>query len=68
MPWLKKIHTRNLITKKKFLQLENSHFPPPPNNFSNGQSLQCKGNKINQELINEMLLIPEGTDKSRPLD
>ena len=25
---LKKIHTRNLMTKKKFLRLENS--PPPP--------------------------------------
>ena len=35
---LKKIHTRNLITKKKFLQLENS--PPPPHNFSNGPSLK----------------------------
>ena len=27
MLWPKKIHTRNLITKKKFLRLENS--PPP---------------------------------------
>ena len=27
---LKKIHTRNLITKKKFLRLENSPSPPPP--------------------------------------
>ena len=69
MPWLKKIHTRNLITKKKIPAARKFPFPPPPpNNFSNGQSLQCKGNKINQELINEMLLIPEGTDKSRPLD
>ena len=25
---LKKIHTRNLITKKKFLQLKNSPLPP----------------------------------------
>ena len=29
---LRKIHTRNLITKKKFLQLENP--PPPPHNFN----------------------------------
>ena len=33
---LKKIHARNLITKKKFLRLENS---PPPHNFSNSPSL-----------------------------
>ena len=33
---LKKIHTRNLITKK-ILRLENS---PPPHNFSNGLSLK----------------------------
>ena len=33
---LKKIHTRKLMTKKKFLRLENS---PPPHNFSNGPSL-----------------------------
>ena len=38
---LKKIHTRNLITKKKkFLRLENS--PPPPHDFSNGPSLIVK--------------------------
>ena len=36
MLWPKKIYTRNLITKKKFLRLENS---PPPLNFSNGPSL-----------------------------
>ena len=35
MLWPKKIHARSLITKKKFLWLENS----PPNNFSNGPSL-----------------------------
>ena len=35
---LKKIHTRNLITKKKFLRLENS--PPPSHKFSNGPSLR----------------------------
>ena len=29
---LKKIHTRNMITKKKFLRLENSP-PPPPITF-----------------------------------
>ena len=34
--WPKKIHTRNLITKKRFLRFENS---PPPHNFSNGASL-----------------------------
>ena len=34
------IHTRNLITKKKFLRLENS--PPPSYNFSNGPSLTRK--------------------------
>ena len=34
---LKNLHTRNLITKKKFLRLENS---PPPHNFSNGPSLK----------------------------
>ena len=33
-----KIHTRNLITKKKFLRLENS--PPLSHNFSNGPSLE----------------------------
>ena len=27
---LNKIHAKNLITKKKFLQLENSPSPPPP--------------------------------------
>ena len=37
MLWPKKIHTRNLITKKKFLRLENSQ---PPHNFSNGPSLR----------------------------
>ena len=26
---LKKIHTRNFMTKKKFLRLENSPLPPP---------------------------------------
>ena len=37
---LKKIYTRNLITKKKFLRLGNSPRPPPPKkNFSNGPSL-----------------------------
>jgi len=36
---LKKIHTRNLIMEKNFLQLGNSPPPPPPNNFSNGSSL-----------------------------
>ena len=37
----KKIKTRNLITKKKFLRLKNSPSPPPtpPHNFSNGLSL-----------------------------
>ena len=30
----KKVHTRNLITIKKFPQLEN--FPPSPHNVSNG--------------------------------
>ena len=35
---LKKIHTRNLMTKKKFLRLENS----PPHNFSNGPSLMLQ--------------------------
>ena len=37
---LKNIHTRNLITKKKFLRLEK--LPPPrhPDNFSNGPSLK----------------------------
>ena len=35
---LKKIHTRNLIMKKKFLRLENS---PPPHNISNGPSLRA---------------------------
>ena len=39
MLWPKKIHTRNLITKKNFLRLENS---PPPHNFSNGPSLSNK--------------------------
>ena len=36
---LKKIHTRNWITKKEFLRLEKlpTH---PPNNFSNGPSLK----------------------------
>ena len=33
---LKKIHAINLITKKKFLRLENS---PPPHNFSNHGSV-----------------------------
>ena len=37
----KKIHTRNLITKKKFLQLKNC--PPTPHNFSNGLSLSHIG-------------------------
>ena len=37
---LKKIHTTNLITKKKFLPLQNS--PPPPHDFSNGPSLIVK--------------------------
>ena len=36
---MKKIHTRNLITKKKFLRLENSPPPRPLHNFSNGPSL-----------------------------
>ena len=36
---LKKIHTRNLMTKKKFLRLENS---PPPHNFSNVPSLMLQ--------------------------
>ena len=29
----RKIHARNLITKKKFLQLENSSPPPPKKTF-----------------------------------
>ena len=41
---LKKVHTRNWITKKKFLRLEklptHPHPPPPPNNFSTGPSLK----------------------------
>ena len=36
MLWPTKNHTMNLITKKKFLRLENS---PPAHNFSNGPSL-----------------------------
>jgi len=42
---LKKIHARNLITKKrkKFLRLENS---PPPHNFSNGPSLNRMRNEL----------------------
>ena len=40
MLWAKKIHTRNLITKKKFLRLENS--PSHPHNFSNGPSLKTQ--------------------------
>ena len=37
MPWpKKKIHTRNLITKKNYC---GSKIPLPPNNFSNGPSL-----------------------------
>ena len=31
MLWPKKIHTRNLVTKKKFVRLENS--PPPHTTF-----------------------------------
>ena len=31
MLWPKKIHAKNLLTKKKFLRLENS--PPPPITF-----------------------------------
>ena len=34
---LKKIHTRNLITKKNSC---GSKIPPPPHNFSNGRSLK----------------------------
>ena len=40
--WPKKIHSRNLITKKKFLRLENSPLPPPPpppHNFFTGPSV-----------------------------
>ena len=40
MLWPKKIRTGNLITKKKFLRLENS--PPPSHNFSNGPSLRTQ--------------------------
>ena len=37
---LKNSHTRNLITKKKFLRLEKLPPPPHPDNFSNGPSLK----------------------------
>ena len=36
---LKKIHTRNLITKKKIPAAQIFPTPHPPNNFSNGPSL-----------------------------
>ena len=36
MLWPKKIHTRNLITKKIPAARKS---PPPPHNFSNGPSL-----------------------------
>ena len=39
MSWPKKIHTRNLITKKKSCDSK-IPLPPPPHNFSNGPSLR----------------------------
>ena len=53
---LKKIRTRNLITKKKFLRLENP--APPFPNFSNGPSLRsvrCKdGNILTRNILIEV--------------
>ena len=67
MPWPKKKSYKEFDNEKKLLQLENSP-PPPPITFLMVRPLERKESKINQESINEMLLIPEGTDKSGPLD
>ena len=63
MPWPKKKSYKEFDNKKKLLQLENSP-PPPPITFLMVRPLERKESKINQESINEMLLIPEGTNKS----
>ena len=43
MLWPKKIHTRNLITKKNSC---GSKIPLPPHNFSNGPSLNMIRNSL----------------------
>ena len=39
MLWPEKNSYKEFDNEKKFLRLENSPLPPPPNNFSNGPSL-----------------------------
>ena len=59
MLWPKKIHTRNLITKKNSC---GSKIPlPPPHNFSNGPSLIDYPPEINGDfgVINSHIKCPE---------
>ena len=46
MLWPEKNSYKEFNNEKKFLRLENSPpTPPPPNNFSNGPSLNFSGSK-----------------------
>ena len=50
MLWLKKNSYKEFENAKKFLRLENSPSPPPPNNFSNGPSLRQSNSDSSHQL------------------
>ena len=65
MPWPKQNSYKEFDNEKYSWSLK---IPHPAITFLMVRRYVRRESKINQESINKMLLIPEGTDKSGPLD